>query len=97
METGGIIEGNVASFKFDAFDVYNNTKYFKTHRDYVRYRFQQMGLEVVKWNWEQAENGKWFPNEDGIKFKRMESDINVIIEVSGVIGKSLRRLVVDNA
>lgn len=82
-------------FSFNAVDVWNNIKYFADHRAYVKYRFAQLGYEVTQWNWEKnPESGRWENNPNGIKFKKNDSDVDLSIEVSGIVGTNLRRLVI---
>jgi hypothetical protein len=77
---------------FNTDDIFRNNYLFKNHREYVQYLFKQKGYEVTKWNWESDENGKWHPNKDGIQFKRTDSDWELRIEVTGIVGKNLRSL-----
>ena len=80
-------------FSFSALDVWNNIKYFKDHRAYVKHRFNEMGYEVTKWNWDKnPETGSWEKDEDGITFKKNDSDLDLTIEVTGVVGKNLRQI-----
>jgi len=85
--------GSVIKFSFSATDVFNNTKIFRDHRDYVRYRFAKMGYEVTQWNWDMdPETGRWEQYKDGVGFKKNDSDIELSIEVSGVVGLNLKEL-----
>lgn len=87
-------EGKEVKFSFDAFDVQRSTKIYKDHRDYVRSKFAELGYEVIKWNWDAGPDGKWNPDPDGVRFMKNDSDINLSIEVIGVVGKSLRPLII---
>jgi hypothetical protein len=79
-------------FTFSPHDVFGSTRYFKTHRDYIKHRFAKMGYEVVKFNWDFDEHGKLqnYKYPDGIKFMQEDTQLYTYIEVTGFVGKSLR-------
>lgn len=90
--------GEIIKFSFDAFDVHRNTQFFKDHRQYVEHRFAALGYEVTRWGWDMnPSTGRWEQQPDGIQYKRNDSDIDLSIEVTGVVGKNLRKLIVDAA
>lgn len=83
-------------FTFDENDVFTNTQFHKNHRDYIRWRFAQLGFAVTKWNWERNPlTNKWINDKTGIEFKRTDSDIQLRFEVSGIVGQNIRRLTDD--
>ncbi len=93
--------GSIIKFSFDQDDVFRNTAVFKNHREYIVWRFAQMGYLVTKWGWEMTgketdssgkERGVWKQNKDGIQFKRNDSDIDLSIEVSGEVGVNIREI-----
>lgn len=92
-----MVTGSVVKFSFSALDVWNNIRFFDDHRSYVKHRFAELGFEVTLWNWDRDEDGVWRQFPDGIQFKKNDSDIDMSIEVSGVVGKNIRKLVLKLA
>src|ERR1035438_7780806 len=72
-------------------DVFNNTKWFKSHREFVEAKFLQLGFKVTKWNWYRDFMGRWIQDKDGIVFKKDDSVLELSIEITGIVGLNLER------
>lgn len=88
--------GEEVKIRFSVQDVFNSTATFKTHRDFIKFKFSQMGYEVVLWNWDiSPTTGAWTKYPKGLDFKRLDSDIELGFEVTGIVGQNIRKLIVE--
>jgi len=86
-------DGDNVVMIFDVNDVYKNTAVFANHRDYIAHMFRLHGYEITKWNWDKnPENGKWEKYEDGLKFMSTDRQVDIAIEITGTVGKNIRRI-----
>lgn len=77
-----IIDGNKVKIIVSKDDIFRNTCLFKSYRDYIKHLFATKGFIVTKWR-----SGK-----DGIMFAASDSVLNMTIEITGIIGKNIRRI-----
>ncbi len=85
------VEGDKVKVYITTGDIHRNTKNFKDHREYIQWRFQQMGFEVYRWGWDRQDSGSWCKQDDGIQCKNSESNLEITMEYIGTIGKNVRR------
>lgn len=78
-------------------EIFNNAHLFKNHRDYIAFKFKEMGFEVTEWH-------SRYKGEEliaqGLQYYRTDSDLNPMVEVVGTLGQNIRPLkpiVVDDA
>lgn len=64
-------------------EIFLNTKNFKDHREYIKYRFEREHKVTVS----QFHTSKEKP---GLKFNKTDSDIYLAYEVEGELGVSLQ-------
>lgn len=86
------VDGSKVVVRINTQDISTGTAFFKSHREYIEHRFKQLGYKITLWNWDRRENGQWSKDERGISFKKTDSNIDMIFEVIGTIGKNIRRL-----
>ncbi len=78
----------VVKIVLDEHVIFENTKDYKTHRDFIADIFRGKGLEVTRWNHEYLGDNtvsKW-----GLVFARADTDVRAIIEIFGIVGENLR-------
>lgn len=68
-------------------EIFLNTKNFKNHREYIKYRFKkEHNAEVTQFHTSYTVHGV----KKGLKFMKADSDIYLAFEVIGVLGESLQ-------
>lgn len=78
----------VIKIQIDEYDIVNNSKDFRSHRDFISHVLAQKGLEVTRWNNRYGPDGEVL--EWGLVYMRADTDIRTIVEVCGIVGENLR-------
>lgn len=78
----------IVKIVLDEYVIFENTKDYKNHRDFIADVFRARGLEVTRWHHEYLGDNsvsKW-----GLVYSRADSDTRTIVEVFGIVGENLR-------
>lgn len=88
-----LVEGKKVVMTFSVQDVYQNTQFHKTHREFIQHVFKQHGYEVTKWNWDKdPDSSKWIHHPDGVQFMSSDRMVELYTEVHGIVGQNVREL-----
>lgn len=85
------VDGDKVTLFVSDTDVWSNTSRFKSHRDYLAYRFKNAGVEILQWHTTVLKGtGVTIP---GVKYMRTDSEISTTLEITATIGVNARWII----